>query len=183
VVHSGVPRGLAGSSYNDRRRECAEGVRLLQLHLPRIRALRDVSPAEFALLEERLPETIRRRCRHVITENARVGASADALRAGDTARLGQLFAASQKSMRDDYAISLPAIDTLVEIARAHGALAARMTGGGFGGCTVNLVPEAAWERFEHGVATEYPARTGRTPAIFRCRAVDGASLEQVASSQ
>lgn len=183
VVHSGVPRGLAGSAYNDRRRECAEGVRLLQLELPQIRALRDVQPAEFALLEERLPDIIRRRCRHVITENARVGEAAEALRAGDTARLGWLFQASQDSMRDDYAISLPEIDALVEIARAHGALAARMTGGGFGGCTVNLVPEVDWPRFERGVTSEYAARTGRTPTIFRCRAVDGASIEDVGLAQ
>jgi galactokinase len=109
-----------------------------------------------------------------------VGLAAAALRAGDTERLGALFAASQDSMRDDYAVSLPEIDALVEIARAHGALASRMTGGGFGGCTVNLVPEAAWEGFARGVAADYPAHTRRKPVIFRCRVVDGASLEQVA---
>jgi galactokinase len=180
VVHSGVPRGLAGSAYNDRRRECAEGVRLLQGHLPGIRALRDVAPADFARLAEHLPEPIRRRCRHVVTENARVGLAAEALRAGDVERLGTLFAASQDSMRDDYEISLPEIDALVQIARAHGSLASRMTGGGFGGCTVNLVPAAAWEGFARGVAAEYPARTQRKPVIFRCHVVDGASLQQVA---
>ena len=179
VVHSGVPRGLAGSAYNDRREECAEGVRLLRQYLPGIAALRDVQPAEFALVEERLPATIRRRCRHVVTEDARVGEAAEALRAGDVARLGALFAASQASMRDDYAITVPEIDTLVEVALAHGSLASRMTGGGFGGCTVNLVPEDAWDGFARGVTTAYPTRTGRTPTIFRCRAVDGASVEQV----
>ena len=180
VVHSGVPRGLAGSAYNERRAECAAGVQLLRQYLPEIRALRDVQPADFARLEEHLPEPIRRRCRHVVTENARVGRAAAALRAGDTDRLGVLFAASQDSLRDDYEVSLPQIDALVQIARAHGSLASRMTGGGFGGCTVNLVPEAAWERFVRGVAADYPARTGRKPVIFRCRVVDGASLEQVA---
>ena len=180
VVHSGVPRGLAGSAYNERRAECAAGVRLLRQYLPDIRALRDVRPEDFARLADLLPEPIRRRCRHVVTENARVGLAAAALRAGDTERLGALFAASQDSMRDDYAVSLPEIDALVEIARAHGALASRMTGGGFGGCTVNLVPEAAWEGFTRGVVADYPARTRRKPVIFRCRVVDGASLEQVA---
>jgi galactokinase len=180
VVHSGVPRGLAGSAYNDRRSECAEGVRLLQEYLPGIKALRDVQPGDLARVEEHLPETIRRRCRHVVTEDARVGLAAEALRAGDTARLGELFAASQDSMRDDYDISLPEVDALVAIARAHGSLASRMTGGGFGGCTVNLVPAAAWERFEAGVATDYPAQTGRKPVIFRCQAVDGASIAQLA---
>ncbi len=180
VVHSGVPRGLAGSAYNDRRRECAEGVRLLQEHLPGIRALRDVQPGDLARVEGHLPETIRRRCRHVVTENARVGLAAAALRAGDTGRLGELFAASQDSMRDDYDISLPEVDALVAIARAHGSLASRMTGGGFGGCTVNLVPAAVWERFEAGVGADYPAQTGRKPVIFRCQAVDGASIAQLA---
>lgn len=179
VVHSGVPRGLAGSAYNDRRRECAEGVRLLQEYLPGITALRDVQPADLALVEDRLPETIRRRCRHVVTEDARVGLAVDALRTGDTTRLGELFAASQASMRDDYDISLPEVDALVEIARVHGSLASRMTGGGFGGCTVNLVPAAEWDRFESGVSTVYPAQTGRKPVIFRCQAVDGASVEQI----
>jgi len=180
VVNSGVPRGLAGSAYNDRRRECAEGVRLLQQSLPDIRALRDVAPAEFARVEEQLPETIRRRCRHVVTEDARVGEAAEALRAGDVARLGTLFAASQASMRDDYAITVPEIDALVEVALAHGSVASRMTGGGFGGCTVNLVPAARWEDFARGVMADYPARTGRTPSVYRCHAVDGASIEQIA---
>jgi galactokinase len=180
VVHSGVPRGLAGSAYNERRAECAAGVRLLRQYLPEIRALRDVQPEDFARLAERLPEPIRRRCRHVVSENGRVARAAAALRAGDTDRLGVLFAASQDSLRDDYEVSLPEIDALVQIARAHGSLASRMTGGGFGGCTVNLVPEAAWEGFVRGVAADYPARTRRKPVIFRCRVVDGASLEQVA---
>jgi len=179
VVHSGVPRGLAGSAYNDRRGECAEGVHLLQQYLPAITALRDVSPDAFAAIEAHLPEPIRRRCRHVVTENARVGRAAEALRTGDVDLLGELFAASQASMRDDYEISLPEIDALVEIARTHGSLASRMTGGGFGGCTVNLVPEADWARFEAGVLAEYPARTGRKPTVFRCRVVDGASIERV----
>ena len=180
VVHSGVPRGLAGSAYNDRRRECAEGVRLLASSICRgSRPCATCSRPTSLCVEEHLPEIIRRRCRHVVTEDARVGLAAEALRAGDTARLGELFAASQDSMRDDYDISLPEIDALVEIARAHGSLASRMTGGGFGGCTVNLVPERAWERFESGVPTEYPARTGRKPAVFRCQAVDGASIEQI----
>ena len=180
VVHSGVPRGLAGSAYNDRRQECAEGVRLLQRYFPGIRALRDVQPADLARVEEHLPEPIRRRCRHVVSENARVGLAAEALRAGDTARLGELFAASQDSMRDDYDISLPEIDTLVEIARVHGSLASRMTGGGFGGCTVNLVPEAAWEGFAEGVTAAYAARTPRKAMVFRCRVANGASVEQIA---
>jgi len=183
VVHSGVPRGLAGSAYNDRRRECAEGVRLLQQYLPGITALRDVSPDAFAAVEAHLPDPIRRRCRHVVTENARVGRAAQALRTGDAGLLGELFAASQTSMRDDYEISLPEVDTLVEIARAHGSLASRMTGGGFGGCTVNLVPEADWERFEAGVLAEYPARTARKPTVFRCRVVDGASIERLGSGE
>jgi galactokinase len=179
VVHSGVPRGLAGSAYNDRRRECAEGVRLLQPYLPGITALRDVSPDDLAAVEAHLPDPIRRRCRHVVTEDARVGRAAQSLRAGDTTLLGELFAASQASMRDDYKISLPEVDALVEIARAHGSLASRMTGGGFGGCTVNLVPAADWERFEAGILAEYPARTGRKPTVFRCRVVDGASVERL----
>jgi len=179
VVHSGVPRGLATSKYNERREECAEGVALLRTYLPHITALRDVSPHDFALVEHHLPAVIRRRCRHVVSEDARVAAAAEALRHGDLETLGLLFAQSHASMRDDYEITVPPVDTLVELACAHGARAARMTGGGFGGCTVNLVPTAHVDAFEHAIALEYPAATGCTPVFYRCRAVDGAGLALV----
>ena len=105
-----------------------------------------------------------------------MGEAAEALRGGD------LFARSQASMRDDYAISVPEIDTLVAVALAHGSVASRMTGGGFGGCTVNLVPDARWDAFTRGVMTDYPRLTGRTPTIYRCRAVDGATIERMSEA-
>lgn len=179
VVHSGVPRGLARSAYNTRREECVEGVRLLHQWLPTVTALRDVTLPDLALYEDRLPETIRRRCRHVVSENGRVGEAAYALRAGDITGLGRLFAASQDSMRDDYQVSVPAVDLLVKIAREEGAVASRMTGGGFGGCTVNLVPSDRWEDFSQGVDERYRRDTRYEPTIFKCHSMGGATIERL----
>lgn len=180
VIHSGVPRGLASTAYNTRREECEEGVRLLREHYPTIKALRDVSLAEFAMVETHLPDVIRRRCRHVISENARVGQTAEALRQGDLAALGMLFAQSHASMRDDYEMSHRAVDLLVELAMANGAEAARLTGGGWGGCTVNLVRSDHVEAFEAAVAAQYAA-SGFTPTFYHCQAMDGAQMSVLPS--
>ena len=175
VCGSGVHHQLSASGgYNERRAQCEEAVRLLKLHMPTITALRDVTMADLDRFGADLPEVVLRRARHVVSENARVLESVAALDAGDVERFGALMADSHRSMRDDYEISVPEIDTLVEIARAQpGCFGARLTGGGFGGSTVNLVAPAAVEAFEREVGKAYTAATGITPQIYVCRASDG----------
>jgi len=135
IVDSGTRRALASSAYNQRRAETQEAARLLGVPL-----LRDVSPERFAREEAQLPEPLRRRARHVIGEIARVAATADALRRGDLATAGMLMNASHASLRDDYEVSIPQLDRLVEAAQGiEGVYGARMTGAGFGGSIVVLL--------------------------------------------
>jgi galactokinase len=170
-------RGLVDSEYNARRAECEQAVRLLGAKLGKpIRALRDVSWDEFTRLADALPATVARRARHVITENARVLEAVAAAQRGDLATFGALMDASHTSLRDDYAVSCPELEIMVEIARKQpGCLGARLTGAGFGGCTVNLVEEETAQAFVTNVAREYAKRTGRLPQIYPCRAMAGAS--------
>ncbi len=177
VCHSGVSRGLTSSAYNQRRDECAQGVAILQRRLPHVRALRDVTPADLQRYGAELPPVALRRCRHVVEEDERVQQAAVALRAGDLETLGRLFAASHASLRDLYEVSSPELDALVEIAAATpGVVAARLTGAGFGGCTVNLVRDEAWPEFQRRIESEYPARTGKQPKVYACEVVDGARV-------
>jgi galactokinase len=167
-------RGLVDSEYNARRRECEEGVRRLQRHLPGIKALRDVSPAQFEQYQEDLPEVVRRRCRHVVYENARVLQSVRALKRGDLATFGRLMNASHVSLRDDYQVSCRELNVMVEAAwQVEGVYGSRLTGAGFGGCTVSLVAGEAVERFRAHVAAEYQAATGVEPQIYVCAVEDG----------
>jgi galactokinase len=166
---------LATDGYNARRADCETGVRDLATRLPGIRALRDVTLDELDATRDALSERVFRRCRHVVTENARVLSAAAALRAGDLDRLGGLMRASHESMRGDFEISTPELDVMVEIAtRTEGTIGARMTGGGFGGCTVNLVRTAHAAFFAAAVGTGYEAATGRVPEIYTFLAADGA---------
>jgi galactokinase len=167
-------RGLVDSEYNTRRRECEEGVRLLQRRLPGIKALRDVSPAQFERYQEDLREVVRRRCRHIVYENARVLQSVEALREGDLATFGRLMNESHVSLRDDYQVSCRELNVMVEAAwQVEGVYGSRLTGAGFGGCTVSLVAEEAVERFHAHVAAEYQATTGVEPQIYVCAVEDG----------
>jgi galactokinase len=157
----------AAGEYNLRRRDCEEGVRRLSAVLPGIKALRDVTPEELERHANLLPPTIYRRCRHVITENDRTVRAAEALEAGDLALCGRLMNESHVSMRDDFEISCPEVDLMVEVnAAADGVYGARMTGGGFGGCTISLVEATAVEAFKRSVANGYRAATGIEPQIF-----------------
>jgi galactokinase len=176
ICDTGVKHELASSEYNTRRAECERGVRLLRQILPGIKALRDVSLAEFQKHEQHLPEPVRRRCRHVVSENARTLAFADALRSGDLEEMGRLMALSHESLRDDYEVSSRELDLLVEIATTlkEATAGARMTGGGFGGCTVNLVRRAAVEKFQEVIRREYSRVTNIDPAIYMVEADDGA---------
>jgi galactokinase len=171
IVHSGVTRGLADSAYNQRRKQCEAAAR----HFG-VRALRDMSLAQFEAGAAALDAVVRRRARHVVSENQRTLDAADALIAGDGARLGRLMAESHASMRDDFEITVPAIDQLVAIAQRaigeHGG--ARMTGGGFGGCVVALLPIERAADVQARVAAEYHAPNGKSAAVWVCRACDGA---------
>jgi len=164
---------LASDGYNERRADCEAGVRALAVRLARIRALRDVSFADLEANADVLSERVYRRCRHVVTENARTLSAADALRDGDLARFGVLMGASHASLRDDYDVSTPELDAMVEAGMEHGAIGARMTGGGFGGCTVNLVAADRAAQFARDLAQGYEARTGRVPEIYTCRTSGG----------
>ncbi len=172
VTDSAIRRGLLDSAYNERRAQCEEGARLMG-----VPALRDVSVEMFEAQQAKLPPLVARRCRHIVTEDQRVLDSVEALRRGDLAAFGALMDASHASMRDDFEITTPDIDALVEIQqKMPGCLGARMTGGGFGGCTVALAPDEAVPALVQAIRTLYPARTGRTPQVYVCRATDGAGL-------
>jgi galactokinase len=175
ICDSVVKHELSSSEYNTRREECERGVEMLRNYLPGIRALRDVSVADFERYEEKLPEPIRRRCRHVVTENERTLNAADALRQGRLEEMGRLMERSHVSLRDDYEVSCAELNLLVEIAgNFHGCLGARMTGGGFGGSTVNLVRRDALSEFQDVINREYPRVTNISPNIYVSDAGDGA---------
>jgi galactokinase len=134
VCDTNVKHELASSAYNQRRAECEQGADMLRKFLPGIRALRDVNVAQFQKFENELPEPVRRRCRHVVTENERTKRAAEALEGGDRDQLGQLIRLSHESLRIDYEVSCRELDLMVELASGHnGVFGARMTGGGFGG--------------------------------------------------
>ncbi|MBC7797345.1 MAG: galactokinase, partial [Pyrinomonadaceae bacterium] len=176
VVNSEVKHSHANSEYNTRRQECEYAVQCLQEKLPEIKALRDVTIEDFDKHHAVMPEIIKRRARHVVTENARVLKGAENLRNGDAAKFGALMYESHASMRDDYEISCDEIDFLVETARdIKGVFGARMTGGGFGGCTVNIVEENALEEFQTKITSAYQQQFKITPEIYIVTASDGAS--------
>jgi len=177
ICNSMVRHELAAGEYNLRRAECERGVALLKPALPAIRALRDVGAAELTAHAALLPELTLRRCRHVVTEDDRVERAGAALDAGRVEEFGRLMNASHVSMRDDYEISCRELDILVELAwRVEGVLGSRMTGGGFGGCTVSMVRVDAVERFRASLATGYAAATGITPDILICSPGDGVAV-------
>ncbi|HUJ33462.1 MAG TPA: galactokinase [Candidatus Acidoferrum sp.] len=174
VCNTMVKRELAGSAYNTRRAECEEGVRVLAKRFPAIRALRDATMEQLESCRGVLPENVYKRCRHVITEDERVLLAADALEHGRLDDLREVMAESHRSLRDDYEVSCAELDLLVELAsQIRGVQGARMTGAGFGGCTINLVHSDAVGDFQKRVAPEYERRTGLKPDIYVCAAADG----------
>ena len=177
VCHSGVKHALVGSGYNQRRRECAAGVEVLRARFPGVRALRDATPEQVESCRAELAPEVHRRCRHVVTEDVRVLESVAALRAGDLGGFGRLMDASHDSQRDDFEVSCPEVDLLVDLARrTPGVLGARMTGGGFGGCTVNLVARDRLDAFRETVLDPYRRQTGIAPRLFVSAASDGATV-------
>src|SRR5262249_53584260 len=141
--------------------ECEQGVRSLSHFIPEIRALRDVTPGQLSKFGSALDARIHRRCRHVVTENARVLAASQALECVDLAEFGRLMVRSHRSLRDDYEVSCPELDTMVELAsKAEGVYGSRMTGGGFGGCTVSVVEASQAEAFSRAMVDGYLRKTG-----------------------
>jgi galactokinase len=175
ICNTMVKHANASGEYNVRRSECETAVRLLQERFRSLTSLRDLTPQEFGQAEMLLPDTIRKRCRHVVTENSRVLAAAAALEESDLNSLGHLMDESHASLRDDYQVSSPELDLMVELARqVPGTYGARMTGGGFGGCTVNLVAVEATDEFQRRVGATYADRTGVSPEIHISSISDGA---------
>jgi len=175
AVNTMVKHELGQSAYRNRVRECGEAVEAIRRRRPETASLRDVGAAEFEAVAGEIPEVPRQRARHVVTENQRVEDFIAASHRGDLAAMGELFVASHRSLQHDYEVSCEELDFLVDTALAiPGVLGARMTGGGFGGCTVNLVrPEAAGE-FRTRIGAAYQDRFGLTPQIYLCRPSAGA---------
>jgi galactokinase len=177
IANSAVRHQHAGGEYNARREACEEGVRLLRRYLGPIVALRDVTPEQLSAKRRKLPDLIYRRCRHIVTENARVLEAERALNAGDFTACGRAMNASHASMRDDFEITCPEIDTLVGLAQTvEGVYGSRMTGGGFGGCTVTLIEADAVDRASRLLVDGYRTATGLEAEIFVCAPSDGARL-------
>lgn len=175
VCDTGVRRELATSAYNERRAQCEQATALLAELLAKegrqspVNALRDVSPEEYARHAAALPEPLRRRARHVISENARVLQAVAALRSGDASAFGALLFASHASLRDDYEVSCLELDVIVELAQqVPGVLGARLIGAGFGGCALVLCQQAAIEPLRTLLARDYPRQTGREASVYPC---------------
>jgi galactokinase len=172
VKHS-LAEGDGG--YNTRRAEMEAGLAILQQHRPEIKALRDATMTDLTLWGAEMSEKSLRRCRHVITEDDRVLAAVEAFKANDLTRFGELMYEAQLSFRDDFEASCPEIDTLIDIANQQpGCFGARLTGGGFGGCTVNLVDAPHAAAFVEAMREGYLAATGIHAEIYTSRASAGA---------
>jgi galactokinase len=175
VLDTSTRRALVDSAYNERRAQCEEAARSLG-----VTALRDLTPEELAGSAVPLEATVRRRARHVVSENARTLAAAEAMRSGDAAALGRLLDASHESLREDFEVSSPALEAMVACAQSDGAAyGARLTGAGFGGCAVAVVHRAEAEAFSARVQAAFRERTGLTPQAYVCQPAAGASLETI----
>ena len=167
VVDSGVPRSLHATAYNQRRVECAEVLSVVALHEEAITNLRELDANALDALEESLDPLMFRRCRHVVTENARVESARRALLKNDLSELGELMISSHASLRDDFEVSVPELDHIVATSTAcAGAYGARLTGAGFGGNAIVLVENSAVEHATAQIATAFNEQFGRTPSTF-----------------
>jgi galactokinase len=178
IANTGCPRGLTDSCYNERVEQCEAAVALLarETGTPGTH-LRDFSLEDLALTHPLMPPILYQRARHVISENQRTLQARDCMAAGDWATLGRLMNASGESLRDDYAVTSPELDLLTSLARAlPGCFGARMTGAGFGGCTINLVAQAAAEDFSASLLSAYTAQSGRLGAMYTTNAAMGSGL-------
>jgi len=177
IVNSMVRHELSGGEYAERRRQCEQGVAHFANSGPKIKALRDVNIEQLQSAKSALPEVVYRRCRHVITENARTTKAAQKLADRHYEQVGELMVQSHNSLRDDFEVSCVELDFLsAEAITIKGVYGARMTGGGFGGCIVALVQPGAIERFSQHLNQAYPAKFGKKPGIFVTTATQGASV-------
>jgi len=177
ICNTMVKHKLQAGEYNVRRAECEDAVRKLASAMPGTRSLRDVTMEQLMRHRGLLSDTLYRRSRHVITENQRVAKVADTFETGQIEKLRDVMAASHRSLRDEYEVSCPELDAMVEIAaRQQGVYGARMTGGGFGGCTINFVDADHATEFQRRVAAEYESAIGLRPDIYICEASQGAEL-------
>jgi len=179
AVNTMVKHELAGSAYKERTEQCAAAVEVVRQRHPRVESLRDVTPAMFEEAESSMPPLIARRARHVVAEDARVLEFVAACREGAVERMGELFEASHRSLQHDYEVSCDELDFLVDAALGmEGVYGARMTGGGFGGCTVNLMRPDVVAPFERQITLLYRQRFGIEPHIYPCRPSWGAEEEK-----
>ena len=176
ICNTMVKHALASGEYNTRRRECEEAVHLLKTALPDIRAIRDVTLEQLETHRSLLSSVLYRRCRHVISENGRVLQAAAALKKGDLWAFGKLMTESHQSLRDDFEVSCRELDMMVEIASlCESVFGARMTGGGFGGCTINIVANQSVDQFKEEVLRVYRNKTRLEPQILVSNAAEGAT--------
>jgi galactokinase len=174
ICNTMVKHSIAKGEYNQRRAECEAGVRALSKYLPNVRALRDVTLGDLKKYGRDLSDVVLRRCRHVVSENLRVQEAAEALDRRDLPAFGKLMLESHRSLRDDFEVSSAELDIMVELAeKAEGVYGSRMTGGGFGGCTITLVKAEYVEAFQQIMQQGYARATGRKPEIYICTAADG----------
>jgi galactokinase len=175
AVNTMVKHALSGTAYRDRVRECATAVEGIQAVYPGVQSLRDVSPEQFDGVAARLPGIVARRARHVVTEDARVNRFTEASERGDVAGMGKRMVESHRSLQHDYEVSCAELDFLVDAALAlDGVYGARMTGGGFGGCTVTMLRTDAAASFREAIARAYEHQFGVTPRIYSCEPSEGA---------
>ncbi len=184
ICNTMVKHEIGSGEYNARRAECEEGVKTLQKVLPVIRALRDVTAAQLEEHRGLLDRKVFSRCRHVVTENERVKRAVKAFECGDIKALGPLMRDSHMSLRDDYEVSCRELDLMRDIAAGQpGVIGARMTGGGFGGCTINLVECDAVDAFKENVTAKYFSQTRLNPEIYVASASDGAQRVDFSASK
>lgn len=177
VANTMKKRGLVDSEYNTRRKQCEDATAILGRQIPQVAALRDVSVADFNKYSRLLPPDIRARAEHVVTENDRVLKSVEVLKSGDMEAFGVLLNQSHESLRNLYQVSCRELDIMVEAAQSiPGVLGSRMTGAGFGGCTVSLVKDDAVSAFIKDVSARYESRTGIKPQMYVCKPESGAGV-------
>ena len=183
ICNSNVKRELASSEYNKRRAECERGVEIMQQWMPNITSLRDITSEDFKKYEAELPQITQKRCRYVVEENTRVQTAVNALTRKDISTFGTLMNESHAGLRDAYEVSCDELNVLTDIAQSiDRVIGARMTGAGFGGCTVNLVYQDAVEMLQSRVMKEYTQKTGIEPDIYVCNVGDGARIKWISKN-